>query len=311
MLYSGARKPRNLRAFALRNSAKSSGLPRAAPTLSFMSRTLRSGRFSATTFLANSLALVRSSPSGTSSSSRPLARAVLASMCLPEVIISSACSTPTRRGSRCVPPAPGNRPRFTSGRPHLADGYCDSIVACHGNFEPAAQGCAMNCSDDRLGRTFEGIDHFRERRRHGRLGKLRDVGAGKKRLAIADEYDDFDRGVCNSLIDALADPVAHLLRQRIHRRRIERQDANVAFDGERGHGVDSPHQCVSHDLRLNSPAAAPVARIRTTGRPDGGRIIGASARDTACQKSAERSVMPKLTVGRQLIRSRYLPKTNV
>ena len=31
-------------------------------------------------------------------------------------------SGPTMRGRRCVPPAPGNRPRFTSGRPHFAEG---------------------------------------------------------------------------------------------------------------------------------------------------------------------------------------------
>ena len=34
----------------------------------------------------------------------------------------SACSGPTMRGRRCVPPAPGSRPRCTSGKPHFADG---------------------------------------------------------------------------------------------------------------------------------------------------------------------------------------------
>ncbi len=50
-------------------------------------------------------------PSGTISSIRPAAFAVFASMCAPDVTISSAFSGPTMRGRRCVPPAPGNKPR--------------------------------------------------------------------------------------------------------------------------------------------------------------------------------------------------------
>jgi hypothetical protein len=38
----------------------------------------------------------------------------------PPTIILTASSGPTARGSRCVPPAPGSRPSFTSGRPSLA-----------------------------------------------------------------------------------------------------------------------------------------------------------------------------------------------
>ena len=40
----------------------------------------------------------------------------------PVAIISSACPTPTMRGSRWVPPAPGTMPSFTSGSPTFADG---------------------------------------------------------------------------------------------------------------------------------------------------------------------------------------------
>jgi len=38
----------------------------------------------------------------------------------PPTIILTANSGPTARGSRCVPPAPGSRPSFTSGRPSFA-----------------------------------------------------------------------------------------------------------------------------------------------------------------------------------------------
>ena len=54
------------------------------------------------------------------SSMRPVSRACFAPIGSPLLIMSSASGTPTRRGRRCVPPAPGSRPSFTSGKPNLA-----------------------------------------------------------------------------------------------------------------------------------------------------------------------------------------------
>ena len=51
------------------------------------------------------------------SSTRPAASASLAGIGSPDRIIGSAFSMPTRRGSRCVPPAPGMIPSLISGRP--------------------------------------------------------------------------------------------------------------------------------------------------------------------------------------------------
>jgi len=56
------------------------------------------------------------------SSTRPCVIASSAGMWRPEVIISRATSGPTRRGRRCVPPAPGMMPMRTSGRPTKASG---------------------------------------------------------------------------------------------------------------------------------------------------------------------------------------------
>ena len=50
----------------------------------------------------------------------------------PLTIMSIARSTPTSRGSRCVPPAPGRRPSLTSGRPSFA-----SALARLDNAPPA------------------------------------------------------------------------------------------------------------------------------------------------------------------------------
>ena len=104
-------------ALALAKAAKISGAGEIV-----RSRTFFSGRFSATTFFAKAMACSRSLPSSTISSTRPAAAAALALIGSPPVIISSAFSTPTIRGSRWVPPAPGSRPIFTSGRPTLAEG---------------------------------------------------------------------------------------------------------------------------------------------------------------------------------------------
>jgi hypothetical protein len=48
--------------------------------------------------------------------------AFCAEMGSPSEVITAACSIPTRRGRRCVPPAPGNRPSLTSGTPSFAEG---------------------------------------------------------------------------------------------------------------------------------------------------------------------------------------------
>mmetsp|Transcript_4145 Transcript_4145/g.13483 ORF Transcript_4145/g.13483 Transcript_4145/m.13483 type:complete len:242 (+) Transcript_4145:818-1543(+) len=52
------------------------------------------------------------------SSMRPMDKALPTLVsALPLTIMARARLAPTRRGSRCVPPAPGMRPSFTSGRP--------------------------------------------------------------------------------------------------------------------------------------------------------------------------------------------------
>ena len=67
---------------------------------------------------ANEIAAVTTSPSATLST-RPSLRAFSAEIGLPPQIISAASTAPTRRGSLCVPPAPGTIPRLVSGSPNL------------------------------------------------------------------------------------------------------------------------------------------------------------------------------------------------
>ena len=87
-----------------------------------MVRTLTKGSAEplATTSCANAIAPVSRSPS-TMRSMTPAAAATLAGTGSPLKMTSSAVAGPTRRGRRCVPPAPGSRPSFTSGRPTFAE----------------------------------------------------------------------------------------------------------------------------------------------------------------------------------------------
>ena len=84
--------------------------------VTFRSRTSGSGRLSATD-LAKAIAPASRSPSITLSNSFCPGSDASTSLFTgsPLTIMLSAVSTPSTRGRRCVPPAPGIRPIFTSG----------------------------------------------------------------------------------------------------------------------------------------------------------------------------------------------------
>ena len=68
---------------------------------------------------------------------------------------------PDRRGSRCVPPAPGNRPSLTSGRPSRASVVATRIVADERQLEAAAERGAVDRGDDRLRRIARSLRSLR------------------------------------------------------------------------------------------------------------------------------------------------------
>ena len=88
--------------------------------------------------------------SSTMRSRRPDCSASAALTGRPDTIIVSAVSTPTSRGRRCVPSAPGMMPRFTSGQAELRAGDRHAVVAGHGHFEPAAERGAVDRHHHRL-----------------------------------------------------------------------------------------------------------------------------------------------------------------
>jgi hypothetical protein len=69
--------------------------------------------------------------------------------------------------------------------------------------------------------------------------ELADVGAGDEGAAAADQHDGVDVGVLAEGFDAVLDAVADGGRQRIHRRIVDREDADTPLGGAKdcvGHG---------------------------------------------------------------------------
>ena len=122
MLYSGAKKPLVRLAIDFLKSVNKVTFPLSALMFSSLSLTLTRGLFSSTIVVANLIASANRFSSLANSSTNPISRHCLAGTCCPDVTICKAFCAPTILGKRCVPPAPGNNPRFTSGRPHLAEG---------------------------------------------------------------------------------------------------------------------------------------------------------------------------------------------
>src|ERR1700751_3581109 len=73
---------------------------------------------------------------GTTSLTRPMRQASCAEIVSPVRINCSARPFPTRRGKRCVPPPPGNKPSFTSGWPNLACSVAILIVQAMAVSQP-------------------------------------------------------------------------------------------------------------------------------------------------------------------------------
>ncbi len=119
------------------------------------------------------------------SSTRPAASASFAGIGSPDRIIGSAFSMPTRRGRRCVPPAPGIRPSLISGRPSRVPGaatrkWQPSVIS-----SPPPSG--VPCTAAMVGLATSSIvrDDVDQARRLRRLAELGDVGAGDEGAAGA------------------------------------------------------------------------------------------------------------------------------
>ena len=115
MIWPGANWPFLALAAKACASTKTFSDPLASIIFSLRSRTLGwlepSFAFSLANWIESSTTL------SDSESTIPISKAFLAGICAPVSIILSASEGPASLGSLCVPPPPGKRPKFTSGRP--------------------------------------------------------------------------------------------------------------------------------------------------------------------------------------------------
>ena len=117
----------------------------------------------------------------------------------------------------------------------------DPVMRGQRHLESSAERGSVQRGDDRLRRVLDPIEHVRKVRRGGGLAEFGDVGAGDEGSPCADDHDRLDGAVRFGRLDPLLEAVAHGLRQRVDRRRVDRDRRDVSVDREFGDGIDGGH----------------------------------------------------------------------
>ena len=181
-------------------------------------------------------------------------------------IIESAFSTPTTRGRRWVPPAPGKSPSFTSGSPKRPrDG--DPVVAGQRDLEPAAEGGAVDRGHHGLGAALDGSEHLVEDRapRGGLPNSVMSAPAMKVRPSQTMTMAPRRRR--RGQPKAVAQPQAHAVAERVDGRIVHGEDRDAAAPVEIDEGVMAVMSGSLSTLKLGSGMLSrPRGRV---GRPAG------------------------------------------
>ena len=178
--------------------------------------------------------------SSASASMRPSSSARAAGICAPLVIASSAAAGPARRVKRCVPPAPGISPSFTSGSPTLRVAPREPPVTGERQLEAAAECHALDGRHERLAECLHARLHLARDGgfEHRARGDFAYVGAGGKIAVGAGEHHGAHRLILRGAPERLQQAGTHRERQRIDRRIVEREDGNAILEAimHGGHG---------------------------------------------------------------------------
>ena len=125
------------------------------------------------------------------------------------------------------PAAPRQDADQDLGQPDLGAGNGDPVVRGERQFEPAAQGIAVDRGDDRLLARVEDLVRPPSRHRRRPVGaESADVGAGDKAAPGADQHHRPDQRVGVAALDILDDAFGHPGRQGVDRRVVDRDDAD-------------------------------------------------------------------------------------
>ena len=135
----------------------------------------------------------------------------------------------------------GDEAELDLGQSAFRRGDGDAVMRGQRHLESAAERGSMQRRDDRLRRVLDPIEHIGEIRRGMRLAELGDVRPGNEGAPSADDDGRLDRAVRLGRLDAAFQAVSDGLRQRVDRRRVDRDGRHLAFDRQFGDGADRDH----------------------------------------------------------------------
>ena len=115
-------------------------------------------------------------------------------------------------------------------------------MRCQRDLEIPPERGSVQRGDDRFRRVLDQIEHGGNMGRRRRLAEFGDVGAGDEGAPRTDDDDRLDRAVRHGGLDAALQAVANRLRQRVDRRRVDRDGRDVAVDRQFGDGIDRGHR---------------------------------------------------------------------
>ena len=116
---------------------------------------------------------------------------------VPDTIMFTAVSSPTARGKPLGAAGARQQAQLHFRQTDLRALVGDAMMHAQRQFQPAAQGQALDRRDHRLGAALECGDHRGQRGLHARFGlvELADVGAAGKRACAAGDHDGLHRRI--------------------------------------------------------------------------------------------------------------------
>ena len=157
----------------------------------------------------------------------------------------SAFSTPAQARQALRAAGAGNEPELDLRQAEFRRRDRNPVMAHQRHFETAAERRAVDGGDDRLRAAFEGVLEFGKVAPFGGLPNSEISAPAMKVRPAQITTMALTAGSAAALRDAVAQPVAHIGRKRIDRRRIDRQHGDIAFAGQVGHGIDRPSRSSS------------------------------------------------------------------
>ena len=144
---------------------------------------------------------------------------------------------PDQAGQALCPAGAGQQAKRHFGQAQPRRWRGDAIIADQCRLQPAAQRGAMDRGEDRLGRSFDAIEHIMQRYARQRLAEFTDVGPGDEGASGAGQQDAACHRVVQRAAYGLVQPITHGGGQGVHRWGIDRDDGDLVHDPDLNRGI--------------------------------------------------------------------------